>query len=180
MTRVFRTAVELDEYLSTLTDEERAQFRPNIALKDQITAAQAEGIANEERRLEHKARWVPHLGLPEWVRLGILDTFLKWQEGKVLTCVHQPMLDKPEPVFAAAWKPGIVTCAQCRHLLAVTGVTDTICDGCGHECKGMPDDGIKPVTAFTGALAYQVGVCKSCDKDMQRVEKEAKGGWKGG
>lgn len=173
--RVFRTAVELDEYLATLTEEERARLRPNISLKDQVSAAQAEGIAEEEYRLRHKARWVPHAGLPEWVRLGMYDTLLKWSEDQALTCIHMPTINKPQPVFAAAWKPGVVACAQCRHLLTVVGVADTICDGCGHECKGMPDDGIKPVTAFVGALAYQFGVCVNCDKDLQRVEKEASG-----
>lgn len=174
--RVFRTAVELDEYLSTLTPEERAQLRPNVALKDQVLAAQAEAITTEEGRLRHNARWVPHQGLPEWVRLGMLDVTLKWFEGQALTCIHMPAAERPQPVFAAAWKPGVVVCARCRHLLAVVGVADTICDGCGHECKGMPDDGIKPVTAFVGMLAYQVGVCVSCDEDLQRVEKEANDG----
>ena len=176
MARTFRTAVELDEYLSTLTAEDRAKLRPNVAFKDQLNAAMKQNIAGEEDRLGHKARWVPHLGLPEWVRLGMLDVTLKWFEGQALTCIHMPRPERPQPVFAAAWKPGVVTCRQCRHLLAVTGVADTICDGCGHECKGMPDDGIKPVTAFCGQLAYQMGVCMDCDRNMQQVEKESKDG----
>jgi hypothetical protein len=173
VTRVFHTAVELDEYLANLTDEDRAQLRPNVGLVDQVRKAQSDGIAEREKVLGHKARWVPHGGLPEWVRLGMYDTMLKWHEGRVLTCIHMPRPEQPEPVYAAAWKPGAVVCAPCKHMLAVTGIADTICDGCGHQCKGMPDDGIMPVTAFCGALAYQMGVCGACYQDMQRIEKEA-------
>jgi len=32
-----------------------------------------------------------------------------------------------------------------------------------------------PVSAFTGALAYQVGVCVSCEDEMRRVEAEVQG-----
>jgi hypothetical protein len=174
MTRVFRNAIELDEYLANLTDEDRAQWRPNVALQDQVKAAQSEGIAGMEEILKHKARWVPHYGLPEWVRLGQYDALLKWHEGRVLTCVHMPRPDKPlGPVFAAAWKPGCVVCDKCTPMLAVTGVADTICDGCGHECKGMPDDGICPVSTVTGSLVYWIGVCVRCHEDMLRTEREA-------
>jgi hypothetical protein len=172
--RVFRTAVELDEYLSSLTDEERAQWRPT-AYKDQINAARDVGIAAEERKLGHKARWLPHVGVPEWMRLGMLDVVLKWHEGRVLTCIHMPVPARPQPVFAAAWKPGVLVCAQCKNMLAVTGVADTICDGCGHQCKGLPDDGIMPVTAFVANLGYQAGVCVGCHEDMKQIEEEATG-----
>lgn len=170
---VFRTAVDLDNYLASLPPEDRALSPRVAAFKDQVDAASKEGIAEEERKLGNKARWVPRQGSPEWVRLGMYDAMLKWSEDAVITCIHQPKFAKPEPVFAAAWKPGVVVCARCTHLLAVTGVADTICDGCGHQCTGLPDDGIAPVTAFTGSLGYQMGVCTSCYADMQQAEKEA-------
>lgn len=171
--RAFRNAVELDEYLASLTDEDRAQLRPNIGLLDQVKKAQAESIASQERELGKKARWVPHLGLPEWVRLGMYDVLLRWAEGRVLTCIHQPSMDRPQPVYAAAWKPGIVVCERCQPMLRVTGSADRICDGCGHECLGMPDDGILAINVFTGALAYRIGVCISCEAEMRRIEKES-------
>jgi hypothetical protein len=173
--KAFRNAVELDEYLASLTDEDRAQLNPNIGMVDQVRKAQAEGISDRESVLGNKARWVPHLGLPEWVRLGMYDVLIRWSEGRALTCSHQPSIDRPQPVYAAAWKPGVVVCGQCQPMLRVIGLADRTCDGCGHECMGMPDDGILPVSAFTGALAYQVGVCVSCEDEMRRVEAEVQG-----
>ena len=72
----------------------------------------------------------------------------------------------------AAWKPGVVVCAQCVHLLGVSGIADTICDGCGHQCKGASEgDGITPFVTFTGSLGYQAGACDSCYEDVKRVEQ---------
>lgn len=165
----FRTAVELDEWLAA----NQGFTVPPSAYVDQTKAAQRDVIAEREQVLGHKARWAPHAGLPEWVRLGMYDALLGWSEGTAATCIHQPNFGRPEPVYAAAWKPGVVVCAKCRHLLAVTGVADTVCDGCGHECQGMPDDGIMPVSAFVGALSYSLGVCMSCEAELKRVEQEA-------
>lgn len=175
MNQGFRSAVELDDYLSNLTEEERAALRPQryTALWDQVDAAAAEGIKLAERELGHDAAWVPHKGIIEWVRLGMLDVLLKWFNKEALTCIHMPTPDRPEPVYAAAWKPGVVVCVQCLALLTAVGVADTICDGCGHECKGPPDDGITPFTTFAGSLGYQAGVCDSCHADVRRVEREA-------
>lgn len=171
----FRSAVELDDYLNRLTDDERAALRPqmDVAFRDQVDAAAAEGIRLAEAELGHGAVWVPHGGIIDWVRLGMLDVVLKWFNNEALTCIHMPAPGRPEPVYAAAWKPGIVVCAQCIGLLSVSGVADTICDGCGHQCKGMPDDGITPFTTFIGTLGYQAGACDSCHTDVRRVEREA-------
>ena len=170
MSRVFRSAVELDEYLSSLTPEQRVVPPRFIGFKDQVDTAQREGVAEREARLGKKARWVPNKGLPDWVRLGLYDTLLRWSNHEAMTCIHQPHWERPQTVYAAAWKPGVVVCAECTYLLAVTGAADKICDGCGHECAGLPDDGIMSVAAFCGPLGYQFGVCMSCEADMRRLE----------
>lgn len=173
--KVFRNAVELDEYLASLTPEEQKRMEmSSTSLTDQVHAARAEGVAAQEKQLGNPARWVPHNGSPDWLRLGQLDVILKWHQGKVLTCVHRPVPSRPEPVYAAAWLPGRVVCAKCIHMLCVDGEDDTVCDGCGHKCAGLPDDGIMPITSFIGSLGYRAGVCDSCHAELLRVEKEAK------
>jgi hypothetical protein len=175
MSQGFRTAAELDDYIANLTDDERAEVHRPTAYRDQLNAAAHEGISIAEDLLGHKGIWVPHSGIVEWVRLGMLDALLRWMKGQALTCIHRPHPDRPEPVFAAAWKPGVVVCADCVDMLSVAGtVADTICDGCGHECQGLPDDGITPFTTFVGSLGYEAGVCDSCDEDVRRAERESK------
>jgi hypothetical protein len=174
MTRQFRNAAELDDYISNLTEEEREALTPNISFRDQVSAAAKDGIEFAESQLGHKGIWVPHNGIVEWVRLGMLDALLRWVEGKVLTCIHRPHPDRPEPVYAAAWKPGCIVCARCVDMLSLTGtVADTICDGCGHQCAGAPEDGITPFTTFVGSLGYQAGACDRCIADIQKTERLA-------
>ncbi|MDN5751364.1 MAG: hypothetical protein L0H64_23170, partial [Pseudonocardia sp.] len=88
-----------------------------------------------------------------------------WAIGTADTCTHQPHPDRPQPVHAAAWRPGLIACSRCPHLLALArhDVRDRTCDGCGHQCAG-PDhgDGIRPVMIAAGALSYAVGVCRDC------------------
>ena len=66
-----------------------------------------------------------------------------------------PNPDRPEPVFAAAWKPGLIVCALCTPLLKLVGEADKTCDGCGHACAGVDvGDGICTVTVMLSALSY--------------------------
>ena len=174
----FKNAAELDDYMSNLSEEDRAELRPwvNVAYRDQLDAAAAEGIASAVDVLGHDAVWVPHTGIVEWVRLGILDALLKWFNGQAMTCIHMPTHLRPQPVWAAAWKPRLVVCDRCTFLLSVHGTPpDATCDGCGHFCKGMPDDGITPFTTFTGALGYMAGACDSCHREVLETERAARG-----
>lgn len=165
----FRTVTELDDYLMGLTDDEREELGPS-PYRDQVDAAAMEGRRNAEAVLGHEAVWVPHEGIVEWVRLGMLDILLKWFDGTALTCIHRPSPNSPEPVWAAAWKPGVIVCDRCTDMLAVTGVADSTCDGCGHVCQGLPHDGITPFATFIGCLGYQVGACDSCHADVKAAE----------
>ncbi|MFI6513578.1 hypothetical protein ACIBCT_38745 [Streptosporangium sp. NPDC050855] len=106
-----------------------------------------------------------HLNLvdhPDWVRLGLLDTLARWAAGQASTCMHSPNVMRPQPVLAAAWKPGLVVCAACAHLLQLPkgSARDRTCDACGVV---VPSSGaIWSTAASHGGFVYQVGVCEPC------------------
>jgi hypothetical protein len=100
---------------------------------------------------------------PGWVRLGALDTLVRWADGTARVCLHNPCISRPEPVFSAAYKPGLVVCGECVALLRVRGVEDRTCDSCGRVCQGIEaDDPIYPVAVVVGALNFGAGVCGHC------------------
>ena len=98
---------------------------------------------------------------PGWVRLNVLDTIVGWSAGHGQVCVHQPHPSRPQPVVAAAWKPGLVACGHCTHLLRIKSgsIADRTCDGCGSV---DPHDGLYPTTVTVGPLIYSLGVCQTC------------------
>lgn len=102
---------------------------------------------------------------PTWLRLGVLDAWASYCLGDATTCVHNPSADRPEPVFAAAWKPGIVACRACTHLLVLprNSRADRICDACGYECAGLDaGDPIYPSSAQIASMLYHFGTCAGC------------------
>lgn len=164
--------LQVDEYLSTMTEQERARLRERMGPHrlDQATAAVEEAkelaVAITPRRTTDVLRQLDYNEIPEWLRLNVAALMCEWTEGKATTCVHRPSPDVAAPVVGAAWKPHTVVCDACVHLLTVTDpVVDNTCDGCGHLCKGMPDDGIRPVALTFGMLVYRYGLCTDCDKD---------------
>lgn len=105
---------------------------------------------------------------PAWIRLGVIDAWIGYCAGTGTTCMHAPTVERPTPVFAAAWKPGLIVCGPCIHLMTPRpgSLADRTCDGCGHECLGVDaDDPIYPSGAQMGSLIYQFGVCTSCRDD---------------
>jgi hypothetical protein len=110
--------------------------------------------------------------VPDWLRLSTLDALAGWLTGAASTCRHSPDPGLPQPVFAAAWRPGLITCAACMHLLTLRSgsVADSTCDACGHHCTGPDDgDGVYPAMTQIGALVFQYGVCEGCRRDAQAV-----------
>ncbi|MEV8638924.1 hypothetical protein AB0395_45445 [Streptosporangium sp. NPDC051023] len=102
---------------------------------------------------------------PDWVRLGLLAALITWCSGKSGTCTHVPNPMRPQPVAAAAWKPNLVVCDACRHLLSIPrgSAKDRTCDGCGVITEGIDHgDPIWPVSVAHGGFVYLVGVCASC------------------
>jgi len=78
-------------------------------------------------------------GMPEWVRLPMLTTYVAWALGRGKTCTHSPTPQRPEPVFAVAWRPELVTCARCVHLTVLHPGSrlDRTCDCCGRVVAGI-------------------------------------------
>ena len=129
-------------------------------------------------QVDHVAEWLnerlPHgpegfnpgqwQQMPPWVRLQLLDTWLTWSTGKARTCVHVPVVERPQPVFAALWAPGLVSCGPCsQYLLRLTGEADRTCDGCGRVVEGLEaGDGIHPCGVMFGPLLLFWGACGEC------------------
>jgi hypothetical protein len=108
--------------------------------------------------------------IPDWIRLGVLDTWVNYCIGSADTCIHSPVFHRPQPVFAMAWKPGLVVCGQCLHLVKAAGVADKTCDGCGRICAGPEHgDGIYPGAIQFGPMAWHYGACESCHDDQERL-----------
>ncbi|KXK61960.1 hypothetical protein AWW66_11000 [Micromonospora rosaria] len=117
---------------------------------------------------ESNARTTDAAGVPGWLRLPLLDTLTTWFADQAATCRHQPHPDRPEPVIAAAWKPGLVVCTRCAPMTGLprNSDRDRTCDRCGRVCAGVEHgDGIYPGMVQVGALVYQYGVCGQCRPD---------------
>lgn len=103
--------------------------------------------------------------IPDWVRLGAVNAFTTWGLGQGSTCPHGPTHHRPAPVFAAAWKPGLVVCIRCNHLLALRrhSVLDRTCDGCGRlVTEQTPDEQIWPSAMLVAELTWSFGACEEC------------------
>ena len=170
MTRI--TAPMLDELLGRLTPELLTELQAAMpagyaALADQVVAAQAQSVELMEHVENDRVGWVRRTDVGGWIRLGVLDALLAWIDGTARTCMHMPDHRRPQPVFSCAWKPGLVVCVQCLHLLDVVGAADATCDRCGHICEGVyADDAIYTGTVWVGALAFQFGTCADCRPEL--------------
>jgi hypothetical protein len=159
-------ALDLDEALQKLTPEVAAALinTAPAGYLDQLRAATRDAIAVTELDLDspQPTRAVPHSDTPDWLRLGALDALCQWFSGKARTCLHDPRPGQPQPVWACAWKPGLVVCVACRYLLHSPRL-DMICDCCGHECQGVEvGDGIFPLALGLSGLMYRAGACRGC------------------
>lgn len=173
MTRAQRpTAVDLDALMAAITPQMAEQFRHrDVAFADQLAAAQRDSVALMERAEGTPAHYVPRGAVDDWLRLGLLDTYLQWVSGDGRTCVHAPDPRRPEVVWSCAWRPGLVVCTHCLPLLRAVGDADKVCDCCGHLCDGLETcDPITTLTVWLGGLAYQAGACRACWPDGDRQQ----------
>lgn len=166
-----RAVLALDEILCKLTPEQAAAFRAMTPtwLLDQtdatvdeihrnLKAAKDAGIVENTAQLANGEH-------PGWVRLGIIDTLVAWWSGRHSSCTHAPHPLRPQPVVAVAWKPGLVVCGHCTHLLSIptNSTADRTCDGCGRVTAGPDaDDPMYPTMVAAGVLTYGLGLCRDC------------------
>ena len=109
------TAVELDDLLATLTPEHVAMIKQHIpvAWTDQIRAAQQDTVALIETVEQTPVRHLPTSDVDEWLRLGLLDTLIRWIDGNAKTCLHMPNpnnLDRRRARGNRAWSSGRTAC----------------------------------------------------------------------
>ncbi|SFO34899.1 hypothetical protein SAMN05216207_104635 [Pseudonocardia ammonioxydans] len=137
-------------------------------LADQVeaaTAEQAESMTLAAGALDGERVAVDPRSVPAWARLGLADAFARWALCTGETCLHAPTPVRPGPVVAAAWRPGLVVCRQCTHLLALRPRSDADmrCDGCGRVTGGVEvGDGLRQVALQAGPLLYMAGACGEC------------------
>lgn len=153
---------ELDALYATA--QGRALLRRVAELEDPEWVRELDELVTSIRdRLPEfsQTEWAP---LPAWVRLQVLDTWTRWVHGQATTCAHWPVVERPELVAAALWRPGLVTCIDCGvFMFRLTGAADATCDGCGHVCAG-PDAGdpIHPCVLQFGPMLLSWGACQEC------------------
>jgi hypothetical protein len=170
--RRITNAVEFEEALARRTPEQWAADHAKVgqAFVDQLSAAARDMIGRAEYALGNPGFFVEGDDMSGWLRLGLFDAFLGWANDKGQTCEHRPDVNFPQPVWAAAWKPGLVVCALCTDLLTTDRVTDKTCDGCGHVCAGIPDDPIVAVSVLAGGFCYLAGACRDCFNELPHPE----------
>jgi hypothetical protein len=170
MSKRMPNAVEYEEYLSSLTPEQIEQARSlfPVAFRDQMRSAEADSFAALMAAFDGVEPG-PYISATDyWMRLALVDTWLKWASGTARTCMHMPDYHRPQPVAAAAWKPGLVSCVQCMHLFQLTGDADRTCDCCGR----IDSEGVHPVGTTFGCLTYFAGVCDDCSAHQpEGIEK---------
>lgn len=170
-----KTVLYLDDLITDpvaapIIDEIRDRLhRIPSAVRDQMDAAIAETRSLPARwgaagLLEgyHDVQPGEH---PAWVRLGALEALMTWAVGGGSVCMHDPTAQRPQPVYAVAWKPGLVVCARCPHLtrLPERRERDLTCDGCGRVTQGAHTE-VPLWTSMVqlGVLHYGFAVCADC------------------
>ena len=162
--------IALDKLMRRLTDDERAEMRRTapLHLVDQFDAAatQAERLLKDMGRdLGATLGGLDYAAVPDWLRLSLVDTWLAFIAGTADTCMHAPVVSRPEPVVAAVWRPALIVCTACTHLTKVTGEADRTCDRCARVCTGLAGDRIHPCSLTFGPLLYMFGLCPGCMAD---------------
>ncbi len=147
-------------------DQLAAAARDTDHLADALTEAGVFGP-----RMEFGAEEVPG-----WLRLPLFELWCSWVLGRASTCMHAPRVDRPQPVFSAAWRPGLIACVRCAHLLQLRprSIADRTCDSCGRVTTGPENgDGIHPSAVLFGMVTYYFGACGDCRPwEPTHAEKE--------
>jgi hypothetical protein len=99
-----------------------------------------------------------HGPAPDWMRMATTAALVSWGVFRdAATCSHQPHPARPQPVYAAAFRPGLVTCQRCIPAL-IDGTDPHRCDRCG-ETKA---ETCLMGSMQLGAMTWLFHVCRSC------------------
>lgn len=137
-----------------------------VGWRDQHAAARSQAVRGNQRLRDagvyrDGGRFAPG-EVPDWIRLGLLRELVGWCHARGSTCMHSPRAQAPQPVLAAAWRPGLVICMHCPHLLrANSREQDRTCDGCGWIAP-EGSRAIHPGQTQAGPFCYVYGMCQGC------------------
>lgn len=155
---------------------EAARAALPVGMRDQLDAASRATLASALHRL----LTIPgatggdcvFTDLPGWLRLGVISVLMHYASGTGTTCLHDPGIDRPVPIFACAWRPDAYTCLACAATLlpAPGSAADHTCDSCGRICTpGSFNAGITVSTHALGPLTYAYGQCPDCLGDRNEA-----------
>ncbi len=164
---VSKVSIALVDTLTHTTPGELAALRRTLeqrpgmsAWLDQAAAARADAIAVVPPDRESGGD-TPMDDLPGWLTLSVVEIHTRYALGKSATCPHAPRPARPQPVVAAAWRPGLVVCLPCIGRLRPAGAEKYRCDSCGRD-----DPGIHAGRIVYGPLMFMFGVCGDCSPDL--------------
>ncbi len=164
-----RATLALDDLLVTTGSATVRAVRAQVPahLLDQADAAAGDARNLLQRVAEAMGKPLHHLhpaSVDGWLRLSAVDALRGFLDGSARVCLHNPTPRRYEVIFACAWRPGLVVCAQCIPLLkAPNKVADATCDRCGRVCASLADGGgIHPLVLQIGALTFNAGACPDC------------------
>lgn len=163
------------EHLNELA-RERESERPSW-LNDQLDAAESEAHNLNVASAIAMAAGPNGLGVvqasglsnaPEWVLERVADTAVRFWAGVAETCRHRPDPNRPEPLFAAYWKPRTVVCLRCADTLSYPRGSDAdmSCDRCGRVVMGTVDDPMWSGRLNYGPMIFGYGVCSNCKQGV--------------
>jgi hypothetical protein len=131
---------------------------------DQLHAARRDADALLDR-MQPEATHGP---APDWMRMATTAALVSWGVFReAVTCSHQPDPARPQPVYAAAFRPGLVTCQQCIPAL-IHGTDPHHCDRCGET---------KTETCLMGSMqlgtmTWLFHICPSCSATIAEPTTE--------
>lgn len=114
----------------------------------------------KKKRLRREPRVQTFADLPVWLAVKLTAQRQAWVSGVARTCTHDP---KPGRSLAhmCSWKPELVVCPQCTHLLSITenDPSSNRCDCCDRDVA----ETIGGRMTISG-VTYWFVVCLSCQR----------------
>jgi len=164
------TALDLDQVLKDMDPDISAAIREAmpVSLRDQIASAARDSRGIAGIALGNEGQAVTASEVAPWLRLSALSELVSWFQGSESTCTHDPNPARPQSVWAAAWRPNLIVCGSCVHLLGSTRATDKNCDCCGRDTTG--ENALEVIT-LVGALAYLAFSCRECVPIARQVDR---------
>lgn len=166
----------VDEMEAIITEPSRtselieARERAPVDYMDQLNAAERESSQYVREALASgdllNERMLDAADNPPWVRRPMFETLIAWVTHMGQVCVHNPSSRRPQPVYAAMWRPRLVVCAYCTPMLSMSGrglsVQDRTCPGCKRITGGLSTDELHLHGVQSSVMTFAFTVCSAC------------------